>query len=193
MLSQSKVTWRTMLSRMKMGGPPALPSTWRNKSPVDIVMSLTSPEVTEGNTLVVLQATSQLPAFGRYCIPVSGEIREDRVSDNPTGDEHFWTPITNRFWEPCRKKRIPQYGMAASHAECSLCPGARAYELLPCCWCTNWVHVKCSYAVPEGRACAAHFDVVNQSIRQASCHQYGRPSGSRGIQGKIRLPEYCGA
>ena len=48
----------------------------------------------------------------------------------------------------------------------ALCPGAKAFELVPCCWCTNWIHVRCSYAVPEGRACAAHFDVVNPLDKQ---------------------------
>ena len=147
--------------RMKKGGPPALPTKWRKKLPSDMVMSFTPPEVTDGYTLVILQASSQLPAFGRYCIPLPGDIRENRVTDNPMGHEHLWAPITNPYWEPCQKKRMFQYGMAASHSECSLCPGEKAHELLPCCWCTNWVHRKSSHAVPEGRACAAHFDVVN--------------------------------
>ena len=56
--------------------------------------------------------------------------------------------------------------MAASYSVCALCPGARAYELVPCCWCTNWIHVKCSYAVPEGRARAAHLDVINPLDKQ---------------------------
>ena len=116
---------------MKKGGPPALPTTWRNKSPSDMVMSFTPPEVSDGYTLVILQAQSQLPAFGRYCIPLPGDIREDRVSDNPMGHEHLWS---NPHWHPCQKKRKTQYGMAASCLECSLCPGAKAEELLPCCW-----------------------------------------------------------
>ena len=37
---------------------------------------------------------------------------------------------------------------------------------MPCCWCNNWIHVRCSYAVPEGRACASHFDVVNPLDKQ---------------------------
>ena len=150
----------------RKGGPPAIPPSWRNKHPSELVMSFTLPEVRDGYILVVLQASSQLPAFGRYSIPSTGEIREDRVMDNPMGHEHLWSPITNPFWEPCRKNNKLQFGMAASYSVCSLCPGARAHELVPCCWCTNWIHVKCSYAVPEGRACAAHFDVVNPLDKQ---------------------------
>ena len=37
-----------------------------------------------------------------------------------------------------------QYGLAADHMTCALCPGARAYDLLPCCGCTNWVHTNLS-------------------------------------------------
>ena len=50
--------------------------------------------------------------------------------------------------------------------ECALCKGAKATELVPCCWCTNWVHLRCSYAVPSGRACASHFDVQNPLEKQ---------------------------
>ena len=130
-------------------------------------MSFTSPEVQDGCTLVVLQWTSQVPAFGRYSIPVAEEIRENRVSDNEMGHQHLWSPPTNPFWEVCRdKNQVLQYGMAASHKECALCIGAKAFELVPCCWCTNWIHLRCSYAVPEGRACASHFDVVNPLDKQ---------------------------
>ena len=83
------------------------------------------------------------------------------------GHEHLWSPPTNPFWEVCRNKnKVLQYGMAASHKECALCVGAKAFELVPCCSCNNWIHVRCSYAVPEGRACASHFDVVNPLDKQ---------------------------
>ena len=119
--------------RMKRGGPPALPPSWRNKQPEEMVMSFASPEVSDGQTLVILQASSQLPAFGHSCIQLSGEVRENRVSDNFMGDEYLWSPITSPFWDPCRKKLMLQHAMAASHMECSLCPGARAKDLLLCC------------------------------------------------------------
>ena len=87
--------------------------------------------------------------------------------DNPMGHEFLWSPPTNPFWEVCRNKnKVLQYGMAASHKECALCVGAKAFELVPCCWCNNWIHLRCSYAVPEGRACASHFDVVNPLDKQ---------------------------
>ena len=153
--------------RIRKGGPPAIPPSWRNRPAQELVMSFTSPEVQDGYTLVVLQSSSQVPAFGRYSIPYVNDIRENRVSDNRMGHEHLWAPPTNPFWDVCRNKRkVLQYGMAASHKECSLCIGAKAFELVPCCWCTNWIHVRCSYAVPEGRACAAHFDVVNPLDKQ---------------------------
>ena len=98
---------------MKKGRPPALPMQWRNKLPSDMVMSFTPPEVTDGYTLVILQASPQLPAFGRYCIPLPGDIRENRVADNPMGHEHLWpqslirighhvrrSACFNRVWPP---------------------------------------------------------------------------------------------
>ena len=143
--------------RIRKGGPPAIPPSWRNRPAKELVMSFTSPEVQDGYTLVVLQSSSQVPAFGRYSIPYISDIRENRVLDNPMGHEYLWAPSTNSFWDVCRNKnKVIQYGMAASHKECSLCVGAKAFELVPCCWCTNWIHVRCSYAVPERRACAAH-------------------------------------
>ena len=45
--------------------------------------------------------------------------------------------------------------------EGTLCLGAKALDLVPCCWCTKWVHARCSCAEPSGRACAAHFDTRN--------------------------------
>ena len=152
--------------RIRKGRPPAIPPTWRNHPSQNLVMSFASPEVPDGRIIVVLQASSQLPAFGRYSIPVATAIRENRIRDNPIDNEHLWSPVTNPHWEPCRKKKILQYGMAASHLECSLCPGAKAFELVPCCWCTHWIHLRYSYAVPEGRACASHFDVVNPLDKQ---------------------------
>ena len=176
--------------RIRKGGPSAIPSTWRNHPSQNLVMSFASPEVPDGHIIVVLQSSSQLPAFGRYSIPVATVVREDRIWDNPIDNEHLWSPVTNSHWEPCRKKRILQYGMAASHLECSLCPGAKAFELVPCCWCTNWIHLRCSYAVPEGRACASHFDVVNP-LEKASNNKYERRDYSRKLQGKIGLSKYC--
>ena len=169
--------------RIRKGGPPAIPPSWRNRPASEIVMSFTSPEVQDGHTIVVLPSTSQVPAFGRYSIPFTSDIRESRVSDNQMGHEYLWAPSTNGFWDVCRNKNhVIQYGMAASHKECSLCVGAKAFELVPCCWCTNWVHVRCSYAVPEGRACAAHFDVVNPLDKQVivSKHDGVVPENRRG-------------
>ena len=59
--------------RIRKGGPPAIPPSWRNRLPSEIVMSFTSPEVQDGCTLVVLQSSSQVPAFGRYSIPFAEE------------------------------------------------------------------------------------------------------------------------
>ena len=107
--------------RIRKGGPPAIPSSWRNRPASELVMSFTSPEVQDGYTLVVLQSTSQVPAFGRYSIPFISDARENRVSVNPMGHEYLWAPSTNSFWDVCRNKnKVIQYGMAASHKECSL-------------------------------------------------------------------------
>ena len=50
---------------------------------------------------------------------------------------------------------------SAKSRECSLCPGEEAHRLLPCCACENWVHLECSYGIPEGRLCASHCQVVD--------------------------------
>ena len=54
--------------RIRLGGPPSLPNQWRNKEPSKLVMSFTAPAVEDGQAMVFLQSTSQLPAFGRYSI-----------------------------------------------------------------------------------------------------------------------------
>ena len=43
----------------------------------------------------------------------------------------------------------------------SLCPGVEASRLVPCCACENWVHLECSYGVPEGRLCGAHCQIID--------------------------------
>ena len=45
--------------------------------------------------------------------------------------------------------------------KCSLCPEAEATRLVPCCACENWVHLECSYGVPEGRLCASHGQIID--------------------------------
>ena len=75
--------------RVRKGGPPAIPSTWRSHPSQNLVMSFASPEVPDGRIIVVLQAPSQLPAFGRYSIPVATAVRENRIWDNPIDSEHL--------------------------------------------------------------------------------------------------------
>ena len=47
-----------------------------------------------------------------------------------------------------------RYKYTALKRECALCPGVECHRLLPCCACENWVHLECSYGIPEGRLCA---------------------------------------
>ena len=107
MLQSDNVSRQRILrkKRIRKGGPSAIPPTWRNHPPKNLVMSFASPEVQDGHIIVVLQSSSQLPAFGRYSIPVATNVREDRILDNPIDNEHLWSPITNSHWEPCRKKK----------------------------------------------------------------------------------------
>ena len=83
------------------------------------------------------------------------------------GVESLWAPQTASPWDVCKKdSENYRFDTAENHGECALCKGAKATELVPCCWCTNWVHLRCSYAVPSGRACASHFDVQNPLEKQ---------------------------
>ena len=66
---------------------------------------------------------------------------EDRI---PSGEETHW-----------------RYTHTALHRECSLCPGSEAYRLVPCCACQHWVHLECSYGIPEGRLCASHCQILD--------------------------------
>ena len=50
---------------------------------------------------------------------------------------------------------------SARGRKCSLCPGVEASRLVPCCACKNWIHLECSYGIPEGRLCAAHCQIID--------------------------------
>ena len=50
---------------------------------------------------------------------------------------------------------------SARGRKCSLCPQVEASRLVPCCACENWVHLECSYGIPEGRLCAAHCQIID--------------------------------
>ena len=50
---------------------------------------------------------------------------------------------------------------SARGRKCSLCPEVEVSRLVPCCACENWVHLECSYGIPEGRLCAAHCQIID--------------------------------
>ena len=50
---------------------------------------------------------------------------------------------------------------SARGRKCSLCPQVEVSRLIPCCACENWVHLECSYGIPEGRLCAAHCQIID--------------------------------
>ena len=56
-----------------------------------------------------------------------------------------------QWLEPC----------SALGKKCSLCPEAEATRLVPCCACENWVHLECSYGIPEGRLCASRCQIID--------------------------------
>ena len=153
--------------RARLGGPACLPDSWRNRSPSSMIMSFDMPDRDDGSMVIFYQANSQLPAFGRYVLECSEQVRPNRVLNNPMGVESLWAPQTASPWDVCKKDdEHYRFDTAENHGECALCKGAKATELVPCCWCTNWVHLRCSYAVPSGRACASHFDVQNPLEKQ---------------------------
>ena len=143
-----------------------MPESWRNRDPSSMIMSFDMPVLDDGSTIIFFQANSQLPAFGRYVLECSEQERIHRVLDNPMGVENLWAPQTASPWNVCLRDGEYKFETAEKHGECALCKGAKATELVPCCWCTNWIHLRCSYAVPSGRACASHFEVQNPLEKQ---------------------------
>ena len=98
-----------------------------------------------------------------------GSIETKSCLRQPHGHENLWAPPPQQTaspWDVCIRDDEYQIDTADNHGECALCLGARATELLPCCWCAKWVHLRCSYAAPSGRACASHFDVANPLDKQ---------------------------
>ena len=153
--------------RARLGGPACMPESWRNRPPSSMIMSFDMPVREDGSMLIFYQANSQLPAFGRYVLECSEQERPNRVVNNPMGVDSLWAPQTASPWDVCKRDdEHYRFDTAENYGECALCKGAKATELVPCCWCTNWVHLRCSYAVPSGRACASHFDVQNPLEKQ---------------------------
>ena len=64
---------------------------------------------------------------------------------------------------PPLEVREPQwkYKYTAFKRDCALCPGVKCYRLLPCVACEHWVHLECSYGIPEGRLCASHCQILD--------------------------------
>ena len=64
---------------------------------------------------------------------------------------------------PPLEEKEPQwkYRFTAFKRDCALCPGVKCFRLLPCVACENWVHLECSYGIPEGRLCAAHCQILD--------------------------------
>ena len=153
--------------RARLGGPACVPESWRNRSPSSMIMSFDMPVREDGSMVIFYQANSQLPAFGRYVLECSEQEGPNRVVNNPMGVNSLWAPQTASAWDVCKRDdEHYRFDTAENYGECALCKGAKATELVPCCWCTNWVHLRCSYAVPSGRACASHFDVQNPLEKQ---------------------------
>ena len=140
--------------------------TWWTSVYAKMIMSFDLPDFKDSTIMIFFQANSQLPAFGRYTLEYSEQFRPHRVLDNPMGHEGLWVAQTASPSDVCFRDGEYKFDIADKHVECALCPGARASELLPCCFCTNWVHLRCSFAVPCGRACASHFDVQRPMEKQ---------------------------
>ena len=77
---------------------------------------------------------------------------------------------------------------SARDRKCSLCPGVEASRLVPCCACENWVHLECSYGIPEGRLCAAHCQIID-SLKGVVVTDFNcpKPKGSFTLNFKIGL------
>ena len=65
--------------RARLGGPACMPESWRNRDPSSMIMSFDMPVREDGSTIIFFQATSQLPAFGRYTLECSEQERIHRV------------------------------------------------------------------------------------------------------------------
>ena len=62
---------------------------------------------------------------------------------------------------PTRKNPKWVAKCSANGRRCSLCLEVDAIRLVPCCACENWVHLECSYGIPEGRLCASHCHIID--------------------------------
>ena len=101
------------------------------------------------------------PAYGliphlcrrHYC---GNTKEEDLIDPYRVAPELFGTQKVPEFNSP-EWLRI----CSARGRRCSLCPAVEATRLLPCCACENWIHLECSYGVPEGRLCAAHCQIID--------------------------------
>ena len=51
-------------------------------------------------------------------------------------------------------------------------------RLVPCCACENWVHLECSYGIPEGRLCAAHCQIIDP-LKGVVVTDFNCPKGDR--------------
>ena len=65
--------------------------------------------------------------------------------------------------KPSLEEREPQWRFkhCALKRDCALCPGVKCFRLVPCCACEHWVHLECSYGIPEGRLCASHCQILD--------------------------------
>ena len=81
---------------------------------------------------------------------------EDLIDPYRVATELFGTQKVPEFDSPVWLRECSARGR-----RCSLCPDVEATRLLPCCACENWIHLECSYGVPEGRLCAAHCQIID--------------------------------
>ena len=98
--------------------------------------------------------------------------------ENPMGNPMLWSDMRDPFWNLCRQCDVDgnatgavRCARAADHGSCALCPKAQVTELVPCCWCEQWIHLQCSYAVPSSRACATHCCGINPLDKELYGHR----------------------
>ena len=101
------------------------------------------------------------PAYGQihhHCLLAfcGTSNEEDLIDPYRVAPELFGTQEVPAFNSP-EWLRV----CSARDRRCSLCPDVEASRLIPCCACENWVHLECSYGVPEGRLCAAHCQIID--------------------------------
>ena len=129
--------------------------TQRTRGCGGMVVSGPLPEKPENATLAFKQGSMGIPVFQRVWQVSDAPIRNNRVLDNPAGDQRLWDPSDEDFWAVCQPVEDEQtldlhqvlpFRRNMKGADYAQCP-----RHCPCCWLN---HGSTGHDCPSGRAYA---------------------------------------